>query len=162
MKTRLQQFLQLEQLSPARLADLLGIQRSGLSHILSGRNKPGFDFIQKLLTRFPTLNAEWLITGKGKMYKEYPEESSKRDSRQRISPVEIDFENKQENEVSDDSSLASDYEEYNLNEGFSEPSENSIKSALQGNGQKNRALRKILLIYSDNTFTEIIPAKIGL
>jgi transcriptional regulator with XRE-family HTH domain len=70
MKERLSQFLQLEQLSPARFADILGVQRSGISHILSGRNKPGFDFIEKVLTKFPEMNAEWLITGKGKTYKE--------------------------------------------------------------------------------------------
>ena len=70
MKSRLTQFLQLEQLSPARFADILGVQRSGISHILSGRNKPGFDLIEKIVTKFPDINAEWLITGKGKMYKE--------------------------------------------------------------------------------------------
>jgi len=70
MKGRLTQFLQLEQLSPARFADILGVQRSGISHILSGRNKPGFDLIEKIVTKFPDINAEWLITGKGKMYKE--------------------------------------------------------------------------------------------
>jgi len=59
-----------EGLTPAILADELGIQRSGISHLLSGRNNPGFDFIQKLLTRFPKLNAEWFILGKGNMYKQ--------------------------------------------------------------------------------------------
>jgi len=49
MNRRLQQFLELEQLTPSRLADILGVQRSGLSHILSGRNKPGYEFIHKLL-----------------------------------------------------------------------------------------------------------------
>jgi len=70
MNNRLQQFLDLENLSPARLADILGVQRSGVSHILSGRNKPGFDFIQKLLIKFPSLSADWFLTGKGKPYKE--------------------------------------------------------------------------------------------
>ena len=70
MNTRLQQFLELEDLSPARLADLLGVQRSGVSHILSGRNKPGYEFLHKLLTRFPSISADWLLTGKGKPYKE--------------------------------------------------------------------------------------------
>lgn len=70
MKDRLLHFLQQEQLTPARFADLLGVQRSGVSHILSGRNNPGLDFMVKLLTRFPTVSAEWLITGKGRMYKE--------------------------------------------------------------------------------------------
>ena len=70
MNRRLQQFLELEQLTPSRLADILGVQRSGLSHILSGRNKPGYEFIHKLLIKFPQLNSEWLITGKGKPYKD--------------------------------------------------------------------------------------------
>ena len=70
MNNRLQQFLELENITPARLADTLGVQRSGLSHILSGRNKPGFEFITKLLTKFPHINSEWLIMGKGKPYKE--------------------------------------------------------------------------------------------
>lgn len=70
MNNRLQQFLDLENLSPARLADMLGVQRSGVSHILSGRNKPGYDFIHKLLTKFPSLSADWFLTGKGKPYKE--------------------------------------------------------------------------------------------
>ena len=70
MNNRLQQFLELENLTPSQLADTLGVQRSRLSHILSGRNKPGYDFISKLLTKFPTINAEWVITGKGKIYKE--------------------------------------------------------------------------------------------
>lgn len=70
MNNRLQQFLELENITPARLADTLGVQRSGLSHILSGRNKPGFEFLTKLLTKFPHINSEWLLMGKGKPYKE--------------------------------------------------------------------------------------------
>ncbi len=70
MNTRLQQFLELENLTPARLADMLGVQRSGLSHILSGRNKPSYDFLTRFLTKFPHINADWLMTGKGKAYRE--------------------------------------------------------------------------------------------
>ena len=57
-----------EGLTPSLLADEIGVQRSGISHILSGRNYPSFDFLQKLLTRFPKLNAEWFILGQGSMY----------------------------------------------------------------------------------------------
>jgi transcriptional regulator with XRE-family HTH domain len=70
MTERLTQFLTAEQLSPSRFADLIGVQRSGVSHILSGRNKPGYDFMEKFIKRFPAVNIEWFITGKGKMYKE--------------------------------------------------------------------------------------------
>ncbi|MDR2361930.1 MAG: helix-turn-helix domain-containing protein [Prevotellaceae bacterium] len=70
MTERLTQFLTAEQLSPTRFADLIGVQPSGVSHILSGRNKPGYDFMEKFIKRFPAVNIEWFITGKGKMYKE--------------------------------------------------------------------------------------------
>jgi transcriptional regulator with XRE-family HTH domain len=70
MTDRLTQFLAAEQLTPARFADMLGVNRAGVSHILAGRNKPGYDFLEKLIKRFPAVNIEWFITGRGKMYKE--------------------------------------------------------------------------------------------
>ena len=69
MKERLLKIITSEGLTPSVLADEIGVQRSGISHILSGRNYPSFDFLQKLLERFPKLNAEWLILGHGSMYK---------------------------------------------------------------------------------------------
>jgi len=69
MQDRLSKIITTEGLSPTLLANELGVQRSGVTHILNGRNKPSFDFLQKLLERFPKLNSEWLIMGKGSMYK---------------------------------------------------------------------------------------------
>jgi len=69
MKERLSKIIASEGLTPSLLADKMSVQRSGISHILSGRNHPSFDFLQKLLDNIPRLNAEWLITGKGSMYK---------------------------------------------------------------------------------------------
>ena len=69
MNERLKQFLSMENLSPARFADIMGIQRSGISHLLAGRNKPSFEFIQKMMTAYPDINYEWLILGKGRPYK---------------------------------------------------------------------------------------------
>ncbi|MBQ0024493.1 MAG: helix-turn-helix transcriptional regulator [Bacteroidales bacterium] len=76
MNTRLQQFLTMENISPAKFSEILGIQRSGISHLLSGRNKPSYDFIQKMMVAFPELNYEWLILGKGKPYKDKSEPST--------------------------------------------------------------------------------------
>jgi transcriptional regulator with XRE-family HTH domain len=70
MTDRLTQFLAAEQLTPARFADVIGVNRAGISHILAGRNKPGYDFLEKLIKHFPEVNIEWFITGRGKMYKE--------------------------------------------------------------------------------------------
>jgi len=70
MKERLMQLLDLEQLTPSKFADLIGVQRSSVSHVISGRNNPSFDFIQKTLRAFPGLHAEWLILGEGSMYEQ--------------------------------------------------------------------------------------------
>ena len=69
MNNRLQQFLSAENISQSQLADTLGVARASISHIIAGRNKPGFDFIENMARYYPALNLEWLITGKGKMYK---------------------------------------------------------------------------------------------
>lgn len=69
MNRRLQQFLAAENISQSQFADAIGVARASVSHIIAGRNKPGFDFIENMSRTYPSLNLEWLITGKGKMYK---------------------------------------------------------------------------------------------
>ena len=70
MDKRLQQFLDAENISQAQLADTLGVARASISHILSGRNRPGFDFLEGMALHYPGINLDWLLTGKGRMYKE--------------------------------------------------------------------------------------------
>ena len=71
MNLRLQQFINAENITQSELADTIGVARGSISHILSGRNKPSFDLIEKMAVCYPALNIEWLITGKGKMYKSH-------------------------------------------------------------------------------------------
>ena len=68
MNRRLQQFLAAENISQSQFADTIGVARASISHILAGRNKPCFDFIERTAKHFPELNLDWLITGRGKMY----------------------------------------------------------------------------------------------
>ena len=70
MREKLLSLMRSEGLTSSRLAELLGIQPSGISHILSGRNKPSFDFVQKILRRFPTINPDWLLLDQGPMYRD--------------------------------------------------------------------------------------------
>lgn len=56
-------------LTPSEFADKIHVQRSGISHITSGRNKPSLDFLESTLLSFPEINSEWLIIGKGKPLK---------------------------------------------------------------------------------------------
>jgi transcriptional regulator with XRE-family HTH domain len=64
---RIEELLRTKNLTPSKFADVIGVQRSGISHIMSGRNKPSLDFILKVLEAYPELNAEWLIRGEGNM-----------------------------------------------------------------------------------------------
>ncbi len=70
MEAKLRQLMKHEGINSTRLAEILGIQASGISHIMSGRNKPSFDFLLKLLQRFPQINPDWLILDKGPMYRD--------------------------------------------------------------------------------------------
>lgn len=70
MNTRLKQFLAAENISQSQFADTIKVVRASVSHVLSGRNNPGYDFIKAIMTAYPALSIEWLMLGKGKMYKE--------------------------------------------------------------------------------------------
>lgn len=62
---RLEKMLSHYNLSASSFADKIGVGRSSISHILSGRNKPSLDFILKILGEFPEVNLYWLMNGKG-------------------------------------------------------------------------------------------------
>lgn len=67
---RIQTIIHTHKLSPASFADKIGVQRSSVSHVLNGRNKPSLDFIEKILVHFPKVDATWLIAGKEKLISE--------------------------------------------------------------------------------------------
>lgn len=69
MNSRLEQFLAAENISQSQFADTINVARASVSHILAGRNKPGWDFLNSMMEHYPNLNIEWLMNGKGKMYK---------------------------------------------------------------------------------------------
>ena len=64
IQERLKLVLKLHNLTSSEFADRIGVQRSNVSHVLSGRNKPSLDFLEKIVNSFPRVNAHWLITGK--------------------------------------------------------------------------------------------------
>ncbi len=70
MDTRFEQFLAAENITQAKFAATINVARASVSHILAGRNKPSYDFIKAITVHYPNLNIEWLLFGKGKMYKD--------------------------------------------------------------------------------------------
>ena len=69
MKEKLEYLLREKQLSATSLARLLEIQPSGISHIMSGRNKPSFDLVVKILSAFPDINPDWLLLDSDEVYR---------------------------------------------------------------------------------------------
>ena len=64
LKDRIATIIRVNNHTASSFADLLGVQRSSISHIINGRNKPSLDFIEKVLINFPRVDSGWLITGK--------------------------------------------------------------------------------------------------
>lgn len=62
---RLEKILNFYGLTASALAEEIDFNRSTISHLVSGRNKPSLEFVMKLLQKFPELNMDWLVFGKG-------------------------------------------------------------------------------------------------
>ena len=60
---RIKYLMKLNGLSASSFADEIGVQRSSVSHILSGRNKPSLDFVNRILNRYDNVSADWLLLG---------------------------------------------------------------------------------------------------
>jgi len=65
--SRIRQLLELYQLSPTQFADRIGVGRPVVSHILSGRNEPSLNVVQRVSEAFPELSLPWLLSGTGPM-----------------------------------------------------------------------------------------------
>jgi transcriptional regulator with XRE-family HTH domain len=70
MVDRIIAILKEKNISPSRFADEIGVQRSGISHLIAGRNKPSLEFVQKVIARYPEIRVEWLLNGSGPMIKD--------------------------------------------------------------------------------------------
>lgn len=151
MNTRLQQFLNAENISQAQLADTLEVARAGVSHILAGRNKPSYDFITSLMLHFPKLNIEWLMFGKGKMYKDFPSAPIRRESNLLFDEVELQDD---EPEASAQEAVIPDV---TVSEAANIVSLADIKNSAQQvqSVVKQRNVKKILILFDDGSYQEM-------
>lgn len=151
MKDRILAFLQSENKSYAQFADEIGVQPSGISHILSGRNNPSLDFVVKMLHRYPSLSADWLLFGKGSMYKYISQPTLFDDA----APAAI---------AEDEMSIQD--QEFLINNDRSEPEnlsrrqEDTQSSSPAGvpHDTGGRKIERIIMFYTDKTFTEYKPS----
>jgi transcriptional regulator with XRE-family HTH domain len=62
-RERLKKLIETEGLTASKFAEKIGTQRSSVSHVLSGRNKPSLDFVIKVTNAFKDITLDWLING---------------------------------------------------------------------------------------------------
>lgn len=183
MINRIQKIIQLKKLNSSAFADKVGVPRSTISHILSGRNNPSLEFIQKVLDTFPEIRTEWLVRGDGHMLKAtntlFPDEeyddtpvsgiseksvtSTDNQTRDELSKVEVEeipFSEK------DDADRGTAESEILKAEGVKKIAETAQKPsirALEKNQTPEKSDKKalktlrVLLFYSDGSFSEHFP-----
>ena len=143
MKNRILEFLKAENKSSAQLAEEIGVQPSGISHILSGRNNPSLDFVIKMLNKYPALSSEWLLFGRGQMYRE---------------PQLNDLFSSPDSAESTERSQSHPQNEDLLSLHDASDS-NKITSDVVHSGSRDKQTKKIICFYNDDTFREYYPSK---
>ena len=131
---RLQKVIEYYSESASSFAEKIGVQRSSISHILSGRNKPSLEFVLKVLSSFPEVELYWLMNGKG----EFPK---------------IESQNRQEPIASlskkDDQNLFTD----SKNENPVEPKNSDLLKNLNHKSSNGKIIERIVIFYSDGSFS---------
>lgn len=153
IESRIQTVLKQYGITAAQLADKMSVQRSSISHILSGRNKPSFDFLQKLTREFPDLDANWLLNGSNSI-KNRPEKPVKTIIEQDLFSQRADF-----NEPLHNQSLLTSKSLVESGEKPLEirPKENEERTTINEITNVNY-IKQIIFVYQNNTF-EIINQK---
>ena len=143
MHEKLPILMKSEGLTSSRLAELLGIQPSGISHLISGRNKPSFDLLQKILRRFPNINPDWLLLDSEEMYRKENNTATNMDLLDASKSEMPAFSANQTEETNSTT-------ERN-NETKSGTDVATILSA-QTDGGSQRKVKRVILLYNDHSF----------
>ena len=138
---RLTSILEFYGLNAALFADKIGVQRSSVSHLMSGRNKPSLEFIMRLVSVFKDVDLEWIINGKGVFPKEEFIENTKPTSYQipNQQPLKLNF-----SEETIQSSPA--------NQDFKHALQNPVEQDVAAETENNNKIDKIVIFYSNGTF----------
>jgi transcriptional regulator with XRE-family HTH domain len=148
MKERIIEFLKAENKSSAQFADEIGVQPSGISHILSGRNNPSLDFILNMLEKYKYLSTDWLLFGRGAMYIEAGMTDLFSVSPGNDHFLRVDPENNIQREETLPKPLNRKDEDGLQKEGSAEE-----------NTEKEVVVEKIVWFYKNNRFREFYPGK---
>lgn len=148
MKNRIKLIMEKENLTPAKFADRLQINRAIVSHILSGRNNPSLDVVTRILSEMNYIQPEWLLNGTGRMYKEGIEAEE--------IPREPDLFNQQPEFDSGESARTENGKETELKE-TTNHIQHTVYKTIDAAKAVDRKITQIIIYYNDNTFETFIP-----
>ena len=156
MKGRIKILLEHFRVSPSQFADKIGAQRSAVSHILSGRNNPSLELLQKILTNYPQVNPDWLLMSKGNIEREELRRPLKRTAEADPALDTVEESRISGSKREDQSGVISDGESVEV-----KMPESADNKPLKTQDQEARMDNpdRVILIYSDGTFEEFIPRK---
>lgn len=163
MVNRVKQIIGLKKLTSSHFADRIGVPRSTISHILSGRNKPSLEVAQKILEAFPDISTEWLIKGTGSIgqsastlfenYENSQQPPNEPESKDQI--VNYDEDNTAEISLPGNSpDQIKNIEESDRREEMDSNSQNSKKNKHVIASESFKQSVKIIIMYSDGSYTE--------
>ena len=168
LSDKIELLIKRKQMSSSQFADVLGIPRSSISHILSGRNKPSLDVVQKILSAFPEVSAEDLLFEDRTLFisgTKLPSPSS-----QEILPLNnlFDAPNDTASESVKNNLPESTIVRSNLRRSMKDGNLSSLPNTV-GNESSSRNLPtanyslqkkidRVIIFYSDGTFTESKPS----
>ena len=168
LQERIALILSTKGLSNAQFAERIGVQPSSISHLMSGRNKPSLDVVTKILRRFPEIQNDWLLFGKGAMTKDFNLDLFGIDNDTKSDQVEIKPENKPvgsgppavERPVFKPKELKKEQKEtLSFEKQKDTPSESGHKkNPIQDKNQEwEKTVDKIVIFYTDHTFRVYHP-----
>lgn len=151
MIERIKLLIQTQNLTASQFADKINIQRSGLSHILSGRNKASLDFVQKVLTTFPDVSPDWLINGKGSMFRNLRE-------REQDNPQEDSYKMPFKGSLFDVEETTAQAEKEEQSGNAEKVKSSNSEKAQQDAYADQKKTERIIILYTDGTFKDYFPA----
>jgi transcriptional regulator with XRE-family HTH domain len=143
---RLQQIIDIKELNASSFAEKIGVGRSSISHILSGRNKPSLDFVLNIIEQFKDVDLYWLLYGNGN----YP--TTTKTVEQHNNPIENTDKDKNLATIEDVQKVHE--EASNLFSTIDQPVE-SLQSVSKKIGNN---ITKVIWFYEDGTFKEFDPS----
>lgn len=165
MIDRIKKIIEVENIGLVKFADEIGIGSSAMSHYLSGRNKIPLDLVTKILERFRGINPEWLLFGRGEMYKSAEAKVSNRTPDlfssvgQEAFPQMANEDEKSDLGTADDDFLEPEPLEEVENDvvDTTQPSEHQSIAPPKTSPKERASIEKIIVMYSDSTFDCYLP-----